>query len=243
MSLFQYEWYKQDEDKPLMYNYTKATDTYSRSTSGFFTWQTRALWGRLEAAIKVKYIGQQPMKFNTISVKSLSGNSGNSGYWSNTGYISTPCKGYGGQYYVYIRKFTEADGIITLGESSNRTTYKTVPNQPYNMISAGSSTSDTAVFGSRQLQDLPSTTYEIVDCPVINNGDWFFINFGMYSFASGSNDDNTTINVSLRAGDIESEVKPQEDTPCIWRFSEDGKWHLVKRLYQYNNGDWQSLDS
>ena len=93
MNLFQYEWYNQNEDKPLMYNYTKATDTYSRSTSGFFTWQTRTLWGRLEAAIKVKYIGQQPMKFNTISVKSLSGNSGNSGYWSNTGYISTPCQG------------------------------------------------------------------------------------------------------------------------------------------------------
>ena len=242
MNLFQYEWYNQSEDKPLIYNYTKSTGKYSKSTNGFFTWQTRTLWRQLEPAIKVKYIGQPPMRFNTISVKSLSGNSGNSGYWSSTGYISTPCKGYGGQYYVYIRKFKESNGVITLGASSSRTTYKTVTTQSYNMISAGSSTSNTAVFGSKQLQDLPSTTYEIVDCPIINNGDWFFINFGMHSCASGSNDDNTTINVSLRAGDIESEVK-QEDTPFIWRFSEDGKWHLVKQLYQYKNNGWQSLDN
>ena len=242
MNLFQYEWYNQSEDKPVMYNYTKSTGQYSRSTNGFFTWQGRTLWSQLEAAIKVKYIGQEPIIINTISVKSLSRNSGNSGYWSTSGYASTPCKGYGGEYYVYIRKFKVSNDVITTGESSSRTTYKTVPNQSYNMISAGSSTSNPAVFGSKYLQDLPSTTYQIVDCPVIYSGDWFFINFGIHSFAAGSNDNNTIVSVSLRASDVELEVK-QADTPCIWRFSEDSEWHLVKRMHQYNSSGWQSLDN
>ena len=44
----------------------------------------------------------------------------------------------------------------------------------------------------------------------------------------------------LKPGDMEIDIKPA-DTPVIWRFEEDGKWHLVNRLYQYTSNGWTNL--
>lgn len=233
-----WEWYDESSGKPYIYNYNKKQDSYSKSHAGFFSWQTGSLWNSYDECIKYTNTEGQSLKLNSVSIKSLACNSGGQSYWSTTGIVGTPCTGVGGYYYCYVRKIDSSGNPV---ESSDKTKTVRVEKSEFNMNTPGTGTdiSQTARFGYPPLPGPEYVEYPIIDCPIIGPGEGFYLHFGMASFDT-TNLMEANIRFFLKPGDMEIDIKPA-DTPVIWRFEEDGKWHLVNRLYQYTSNGWNNL--
>lgn len=243
-------WYNESLGKPLIYNFAKIShDNHNKgdywpSDIGYYSWQSHWLWQKEDVCIKYVNTDNFAVKIDSVSIKSMSANSGGQQYYSTTGLVP-PASGNGGTYYSYIHWFGK-DGIPKL--NSNRDPENTssvgkadIPDETSsNMLWAGDGTSlgHTASFDKSKMK---LHTYHISDCPAINPGEGFYLHFGMERFnTEGLGNKSITVQFSLIPSEMNIDIKPS-DTPCIWKFGSDGDWHLVKELYKWTGTEWKSM--
>lgn len=234
--------------KPLIFNYDKSTKQYRKSTNPpYYSWKSRYLWDKEDSCICFQNTTKSVMKISKVAIQTCSCNSGGKQYWSSTGLV-TPCSGYGGTYYSKIRVTSTTDLNTAISSSvvfkESSVGNNEVANCGYNMNSAGTSTTNCAVFGNYPYAGKEGLSYRqfiIDDCPEIPLNGFAFLHIGISRWNSGSVSSNTTVRFILDPTVMEVEFEPTSQ-PYIWRFNESHKWELVRPIYVRVNDEWKSIE-
>lgn len=256
-------WIKDTKGRCKIYTYGKSGSAYQgkynlsdAGGSTYFTWMMKSLWDNREPCILYKNDTNTTLQITKLKVKTCSCNSGTSSYWSSTGEVTTPCKGYGAKYYCRVRVTDETDtsklsdfdkiGNIKFSETVNTPTVS-VANAGYNMNSPGTSTSNTAIFGNSPYEGnegLVAREFTISDCPDIPPGGHAFVHIGIdsNSWASGATIYNSTVRFLLDSSLSEVSIEPAAKG-YLWVYDKTNKkWKVTKPFHVYHNGKWQSVE-
>ena len=250
-----------DPSKKRIYNFYKGSNSYvlytdeggPDNTRDSWSWQDKGLWEARDECILYYNDEGKAKVINTATLGTLSCNSGGSRFWSSTGMIG-PAYGQGGTYVSWAHVYhlgaagltfdqSQLQTILTACEqagaveSSNIGATVNIADQPPNMISPGSSTNSTALFGLNRVPGaFVQTTYTVPDCPIIYPGDLCFLHIRIVSFASAS---YTVVLFNLAADDV-----PVEDAAkkYIWQYQADHRWHLVRPYMIKSSTGWMNVE-
>lgn len=227
--------------KPVIYNwyYNEDPPYYQKADPPYYSWAGGGLWQRLEASIKFINDTDSSLKLKNVAIKTVSCHSGGKYYWSSTG-LTIPCYGYGAKYTCYVR--VSNDDEKTYQESSKFS--NTVPNiNSSNMNSPGTSTTNTAKFGDPPFtgdKGLILRSYVFDTCPVIEPGGIARLHLHV-DLLDPSKKYSTNIRFLLNPDEMEIQFEP-ELGPYIWRFCEDGAWHLRRPMQIQTGNGWSSVE-
>lgn len=229
-------WVKEN-GKPIIYSYRNGK--YTPCTPHYFTWETGRLWmGKDSNAIKFVNDSKVPLKIGHVGIKTVSCHSGGRGYWAFGGYMEAPgCKGYGGTYTCYIRVSNDGEKTFEKCDVVSGKNEITIPAiSSSNMNTPGSSGTNTAKFGDPPYtgyKGLQFRNFEIGNCPIIQPGGIAYIHLKVDTHDGR----DCVIRFVLDTDELDVGFEPGT-APYIWRYCEDGKWHLRKPLYVSKNGKW-----
>ena len=216
--------------KAIIYNYYNTGSkkgTYETADPEFFSWQIGEYWLQHDQCIKYVNTDSAAIKLTSVGIKTMSCNSGGKTYWAYGGSGTSVCTGKGGKYYAFIQHFDESENLLDRSYIGDTKPTIDIPDEGPNMIWGGDGPTlgHTAVFDKSKMK---MHTYEIPDCPAVEPGEGFYLHLGIGEFTETW---LPAVNImfSLVPGDMDINIEPA-DQPAIWRFEEDKKWHLVKRL-------------
>lgn len=226
---------------PIIYNYENGV--YTPADPTYFTWQTGRLWTKKDSvAIKFTNDTNVALKIGHVGIKTVACHSGGQSFWAFGGIMSYS-DGSGGYYTSFIR--VSNDGGNTFQEclvvdGSNRVRINAIGSS--NMNSAGTSSTNTAQFGNPPFTGdhaLQFRTFNIEDCPVIEPGGIAYIHLKIEPDNTGT---TVVIRFVLDTDELDVAFEPGTN-PYIWRFCEDGKWHLRKPLYTAkSSSSWKDVE-
>lgn len=230
--------------KAIIYNYynqdvgSSKKGTYTKADPEFFNWQIGEYWLQHDQCIKYINTAESAIRLTRVGIKTMSCNSNGQSYWSYGGGPNPPVTGKGGKYYAFIQHFDANENLLDRSYIGDTKPTIDIPDVGPNMIWAGdgSTLGHTAIFDSTKMT---MHTYETPDCPAIQPGEGFYLHLGIGEFTETW---LPAVNIMflLVPGDMDIYIEPAEQ-PAIWRFEEDRKWHLVKRLYKMTGSGWTSM--
>lgn len=229
--------WEQTSGNSHIYNYRDGQ--YSSAVPPYFTWQRGNLWEQQEEAIKYINDTGGPIKISKVGIKTVACDSGNRNYWAFQG-LQAPCIGWGALYTCYLR--VSNDGGSTF-ETSSAATNDIPTTSGSNMNSPGTGPNNTAAFGNPPFtgdKGLIHREYEFENSPIIEPDGIAYLHMRISDFKGPSYQAN--IRFILNPSEMEIDLAPVRG-PYIWRFCEDGRWHLKSPLYRFDGTSWVPVEA
>lgn len=225
---------------PILYNWNPNSPNpqYIKSTSpnNYYSWAAKAEWLN-SGNVCIKYYNDtgQPLKFTEIQLRVVSCNSGGASFWSDAG-IAAYADGSAADYELYLRVEHTTGSVET-----SSTLTDSVGNVNYNMNTPGTDKYNTAKFGEPPFtgnEALQYRKYTVSDCPTINPGDTAYVHFYPNNLQN-----LYTSYIRFIMNPLDMVIKFNiELGPYIWRFCEDGKWHLVRPVQLMTGNGWTNVE-
>lgn len=245
-------WEMYTESRPKMYDYMLSSNKYVfNGITPSWNWAAWTVWRKSDAVIRYINDSNQPIRFNKMSMRILSCNSGGRAFWAHNGYIDTGSYGHSATYTVRSRvcnvagaKDLPCDQWNTLNFQEGTPAVNRLDRDGFNMNYPGTSKSDPGQFGNPPYE-FPFREFPLLNIPEVLPGGFVLFHLHVADRESAATAPyDPTIRFSMNPLEMKVEIEPQY-SPYIWRaYKENGKivWHLVRPIQLKTADKWKNIE-